>query len=79
MDQHEENKSRSLDHQQQALPPVAEPPRSQGDGDSREPTNEEIEHLRHVIDEIPRKVWVALFVSGAERFTYYAISTPWRE
>lgn len=38
-----------------------------------------ISRLRHVIDRVPRKVWISLLVSGAERFTYYAISTPWRE
>lgn len=45
----------------------------------RDATDEEINGLRHVIDELPRKVWISLLVSGAERFTFYAASTPWRK
>lgn len=45
----------------------------------RDATDEEIESLRHVVDKLPRKVWVSLIVSGAERFTYYTITTPWRK
>jgi proton-dependent oligopeptide transporter, POT family len=45
----------------------------------RDATEEEIASLRHVVDKLPRKVWVSLLVSGAERFTYYTISTPWRK
>ncbi|KAB8223433.1 POT family-domain-containing protein [Aspergillus novoparasiticus] len=44
----------------------------------RDATEEEIESLRHVVDKLPRKVWVSLIVSGAERFTYYTITTPWQ-
>ncbi|KAE8386474.1 POT family-domain-containing protein [Aspergillus alliaceus] len=44
----------------------------------RDATNEEIDSLRHVVDKLPRKVWVSLLVSGAERFTYYTITTPWQ-
>lgn len=47
--------------------------------ESRDATDEEVASLRHVIDKLPRKVWVSLMVSGAERFTYYSISTPWRK
>lgn len=45
----------------------------------RDATDEEIQSLRHVNDRLPRKVWIALLASGAERLTYYVISTPWRE
>lgn len=45
----------------------------------RDATDEEIGSLRHVVDKLPRKVWVSLLVSGAERFTYYTITTPWRK
>ncbi|KAE8416520.1 POT family-domain-containing protein [Aspergillus pseudocaelatus] len=44
----------------------------------RDATDEEIGFLRHVVDKLPRKVWVSLLVSGAERFTYYTITTPWQ-
>ncbi|OGM48252.1 oligopeptide transporter [Aspergillus bombycis] len=44
----------------------------------RDATDEEIGSLRHVVDKLPRKVWVSLLVSGAERFTYYTITTPWQ-
>jgi hypothetical protein len=47
--------------------------------EARDATDEEVQTLRHVIDQLPRKVWIALLASGAERFTYYVISTPWRE
>jgi POT family proton-dependent oligopeptide transporter len=45
----------------------------------QEATEEEINSLRHVVDELPRKVWISLLVGGAERFTFYVVSTPWRE
>ncbi|KNG85761.1 oligopeptide transporter [Aspergillus nomiae NRRL 13137] len=45
---------------------------------ARDATDEEIGSLRHVVDKLPRKVWVSLIVSGAERFTYYTITTPWQ-
>lgn len=47
--------------------------------DVRDATDEEIQRLRHVVDRLPRKVWIALLASGAERLTYYVISTPWRK
>ncbi|KAK3358787.1 peptide transporter PTR2-A [Lasiosphaeria hispida] len=34
--------------------------------------------LRPVVDTLPLVVWVALAVSGAERFTFYAVTTPWQ-
>lgn len=45
----------------------------------RDATDEDINGLRHVIDELPRKVWISLLVSGAERLTFYVVSTPWRK
>ncbi|PQE29717.1 oligopeptide transporter protein [Rutstroemia sp. NJR-2017a WRK4] len=44
----------------------------------RDATNEEIETLRHVVDTIPRNVWVALAIGACERFTFYAVSAPWQ-
>lgn len=45
----------------------------------RDATEDEIENLRHVVDSLPFIVWIALMASGAERFTFYAVTTPWRE
>jgi POT family proton-dependent oligopeptide transporter len=45
----------------------------------RDATEEDIEQFRHVVDTIPRAVWVALAVGASERFTYYAVSAPWRK
>lgn len=45
----------------------------------REATETEIKELRHVVDSIPLVVWIALVASAAERFTFYAVSTPWRK
>lgn len=44
----------------------------------RDATEEEIQNLRHVVDTIPRTVWIALAIGASERFTFYAISAPWR-
>ena len=49
------------------------------EGDRRDATAEEIETLPHVADSLPLIVWVALVAGGAERFTYYAYSAPWRK
>lgn len=46
--------------------------------DQRKATQDEIETLPHVVDSIPAVVWVALVAGAAERFTFYAVSTPWR-
>jgi POT family proton-dependent oligopeptide transporter len=45
----------------------------------RDATEEEVETLRHVVDTIPRGVWIALAVGACERFTFYAVSAPWRK
>lgn len=47
--------------------------------EKREATEDEVENLRHVVDSVPGVVWVALVAAGAERFTFYAVTTPWRE
>ncbi|KAI9047426.1 hypothetical protein LZ554_008870 [Drepanopeziza brunnea f. sp. 'monogermtubi'] len=44
----------------------------------RDATDEEVETLRHVVDTIPRGVWIALAVGACERFTFYAVSAPWQ-
>ncbi|KAI0969730.1 PTR2-domain-containing protein [Xylaria arbuscula] len=45
----------------------------------REATAEEIKTLPHIVDTIPFTVWVAFVASAMERFTFYAVKTPWRE
>lgn len=44
----------------------------------RDATEEEIKELRHVVDSVPLAVWVALVANATERFTFYAVTTPWR-
>ncbi|KAJ5292132.1 hypothetical protein N7478_001383 [Penicillium angulare] len=44
----------------------------------RDATETEIKELPHVVDSIPFVVWIALVVSGAERFIFYAATTPWQ-
>lgn len=46
--------------------------------EKREASEDEIKNLRHVVDSVPFVVWVALVASAAERFTFYAVTTPWR-
>lgn len=41
-------------------------------------TKEELETLPRVVDSLPVIVWIALVAGAAERFTFYAVSTPWR-
>ena len=50
-----------------------------GSFERRDATEEEIRSLPHVVDEIPLAVWIAELVGAAERFTYYGLTTPWRE
>ncbi|KAG9505034.1 hypothetical protein J7337_002000 [Fusarium musae] len=40
-------------------------------------TEEEIKELRHVVDSVSLAVWVALVANATERFTFYAVTTPW--
>jgi hypothetical protein len=56
-----------------------EPPHPDGSDELRDASDEEIRDLRHIIDKVPRKVWIVLLASGAERFTFYVVSTPWRK
>jgi hypothetical protein len=46
--------------------------------DGGEPTEEEIDTLRHVADHIPLNVWLVAGISLTERFTYYGINSPFR-
>lgn len=45
----------------------------------RDATEMEVAQLRLVVDSVPFGTWVALAASAAERFTFYAVSTPWRK
>lgn len=45
----------------------------------REATEDEVRDLRHVVDSLPLVVWVTLVASAAERFTFFAVKTPWRK
>ena len=46
--------------------------------DGEPATEEEIENLFHVVDDIPTGVWLASFVASAERFTWYGATGPLR-
>lgn len=48
------------------------------DYERRDATEDEINELPHVADSLSSIVWIALVVSGAERFLFYAVTTPWR-
>jgi POT family proton-dependent oligopeptide transporter len=48
------------------------------DHERREAMEDDIKTLRHVVDYIPRRVWIAALVGAAERFTFYGITAPWR-
>lgn len=72
----------SDEHSVVCLRPLSVPatmPKHSDPGDVKDATDEEINGLRHVVDQLPRKVWISLLVSGAERFTFYVVSTPWRK
>lgn len=45
----------------------------------RDATEDEIKTLPHVVDSIPLVVWIALVAGALERFTYYAVTAPWRK
>ncbi|KAH8692743.1 oligopeptide transporter [Talaromyces proteolyticus] len=46
--------------------------------EKRDATEDEVESLPHVVDSLPFVVWIALVAGGAERFTFYAVTTPWQ-
>jgi len=48
------------------------------DFERREAMDEAINNQRHVVDELSRGVWISLAIGACERFTFYAISAPWR-
>ena len=48
------------------------------DYERHDATEDEINELPHVADSLSSIVWIALVVSGAERFLFYAVTTPWR-
>lgn len=48
------------------------------DYERRDATEDEINELPDVADSLSSIVWIALVVSGAERFLFYAVTTPWR-
>ena len=45
----------------------------------RDATEDEVKTLPHVVDSIPIVVWIALVAGALERFTYYAVTAPWRK
>ncbi|KAI7763817.1 hypothetical protein LZL87_012715 [Fusarium oxysporum] len=48
------------------------------DQERRDATEDEIKELRHVVDSVSVAVWVALIANATERFTFYAVTTPWQ-
>ncbi|KAL3408521.1 hypothetical protein V8F44DRAFT_616595 [Aspergillus fumigatus] len=49
------------------------------DYERQDATEDEINKLPHIADSTSSIVWIALVVSGAEWFLFYATTTPWRE
>lgn len=47
--------------------------------DGEEPTEEEVQYLRHVPDRIPLTSWLVAGISLTERVTYYGINSPFRK
>jgi hypothetical protein len=43
------------------------------------PTTDLDPNLPRVLAKVPETVWVVAFIAAAERFTYWGITTPWRE
>ena len=70
-----QRKSDSKEHVSEA---DEEPRRSNSMSERRNATEEEMATLRHVADRLPLAVWLVIFGGAAERFTYYALTTPWR-
>ncbi len=48
------------------------------DDEGREPTDHEMETLRHVSESIPISCWLVAIVELAERFSYYGLSAPFQ-
>jgi POT family proton-dependent oligopeptide transporter len=44
-----------------------------------DPTTDLDPDLPRVLAKVPETVWVVAFIAAAERFTYWGITTPWRE
>ncbi|RKP33683.1 hypothetical protein BJ085DRAFT_22442, partial [Dimargaris cristalligena] len=51
---------------------------SNADGEHPEPTDEEWDTLRHVIDKIPVAALFVVVTEFCERFTYYGLSGPFQ-
>lgn len=47
------------------------------DYERQDATEDEINKLPYIADLILSIVWIALVVSGAEWFLFYATTTPW--
>jgi proton-dependent oligopeptide transporter, POT family len=47
--------------------------------DGRVATEYEVEHLLHVVDDIPFRTWIACLVGICERFVWYGATAPLRE
>ena len=50
----------------------------QSSRNSKKPTVDETQSLRHVSDSIPAGIWLMALISLCERFTYYGISAPFQ-
>lgn len=59
--------------------PSSEPKSPLATPDGEEPTEEEVQKLRHVSDGIPLTSWLVAAISLTERFTYYGINSPFRK
>jgi len=55
------------------------PQNSSASSESRDATDEEVETLAHVTDNVPFAAWAVIFAGAAERFTYFGLIAPWRE
>ena len=47
--------------------------------DGERATEDQVKNLRHVADKFEKRVWLALILAMAERFSYYGISAPFRK
>jgi hypothetical protein len=45
---------------------------------NREATEAEIQSLKPVVDKLPIAAWIVALVGTAERFSFYAVTAPWR-